>query len=69
MRNKNKNKNKNKEKASSTNGASLTGCLHVEECKYIHIYHPAQNSSASRSKTSHKTQYTKSNRIESGEQA
>ena len=30
------------ERASSTNGAGLTGCLHVEECKMIHIYHPAQ---------------------------
>ena len=26
-----------KMKASSTNGAGLTGGLHVEECKYIHI--------------------------------
>jgi hypothetical protein len=33
-----------KMKASSTNGACLTRYLHVEECKYIHIYHPAQHS-------------------------
>lgn len=30
---------------SSTNGADLTGCMHVEECKHIHIYHPEQYSS------------------------
>ena len=35
---------RSKKKASSANGRSLTGCLHVEECKYIHIYHPAQHS-------------------------
>ena len=28
--------------ASSTNDACLTGCLHVEECKWIHIYHADQ---------------------------
>jgi hypothetical protein len=32
-----------KARASSTNGAGQTGFLNVEECKYIHIYHPAQN--------------------------
>jgi hypothetical protein len=31
-----------KKKAFSTVDAGLTGCLHVEECKYIHIYHPAK---------------------------
>jgi hypothetical protein len=36
---------KKKKKASSTNGASLTGCQHVEEHKPIHIYHSQQNSS------------------------
>ena len=30
------------------NGPGLTGYLHVEECKYIHIYHPAQSSSSNR---------------------
>ena len=40
-----------KKKASSTNGASLTGSLSVEECKLIHIYYPAQSSSPSGSKT------------------
>ena len=32
-----------KKKASSKNDAGLTGCLHVEECKQIHIPLPAQN--------------------------
>jgi hypothetical protein len=41
-----------KKKASSTNGASLTGCQHVDECKKIHIYHPAENTCIGRSKTS-----------------
>ena len=41
-----------KKKASSINVAGQTGCLQVEECKYIQIYHPAQNSSPSGSKTS-----------------
>ena len=30
----------NEKKASSTNGAGITGCQHVEECKYIHIFPP-----------------------------
>ena len=38
-------------RASST-GAHLTEYLHVEECKLIHIYHPAQNSNPSGSKSS-----------------
>ena len=33
-----------KKKVFSTNIVGLTGCLHVEECKQIHTYHPAQNS-------------------------
>jgi hypothetical protein len=28
---------KKRKKASSTNGAGLTGCLHVQECKQIYI--------------------------------
>jgi hypothetical protein len=32
---------------SSTNGAGLPGCLHVEERKLIHIYHLVQSSSPS----------------------
>jgi hypothetical protein len=44
-----------KKKASLTNGAGVTRYLHIEHCKYIHIYYPAQNSSPSGSKTSHKT--------------
>jgi hypothetical protein len=39
-----------------TNGAGVTGYLHVDECKYI--CQPAQNSSESGSKVSHKTGYT-----------
>ena len=31
-------------KAPSTNGSILNGCLHGEECKQTHIYHPTQNS-------------------------
>ena len=41
-----------KKKALSTNSTSLSECQHGEECKYIHIYHPAQNTSPSGSKTS-----------------
>jgi hypothetical protein len=37
--------------ASSTNDACLTGCLHVEECKWSHNYDHAQISIPSRSKT------------------
>ena len=40
-----------KKKASSTNGAGITECQHVKDCKYIHIYAHAQNSSANGSKT------------------
>ena len=25
------------------NGAGLTGCMHVEECKLIYIFHTAQH--------------------------
>jgi hypothetical protein len=39
-------------KSSSANDACVTECLHGEECKYTSIYHPAQNSSPSGSKTS-----------------
>jgi hypothetical protein len=30
-------------RASSLIGAGLNGCLHVEKCKLIHIYHSAKN--------------------------
>jgi hypothetical protein len=33
-----------------TNGAHITGCLYVEECKYIHIYHLPQSSNPSGSR-------------------
>jgi hypothetical protein len=59
--------------ASLTNGAGLTGRLHVEECKLIHIYNPACSSNPSGPKTSttttkqtNKNRYNKSNRRESG---
>lgn len=29
--------------ASSNDGTGQTGCLHIEEFKQLHIYHPAQN--------------------------
>ena len=35
-------------KASSTNGVDKTGCLHVEECKSIQTYYPAENSTPSK---------------------
>jgi hypothetical protein len=60
-----------KKKASSTNGAGLAECLHVKECKYTHIYYPAQNSSPSGSKASTKKKKKKKlytlNLIQSGE--
>ena len=40
-----------RKKGSSTNGDDLFGCLQVQECKWTHIYHPAENWSSSRSKT------------------
>ena len=55
-----------KMKASSTNGAGLTGCLHVEESKQMHIYHPAQNSSPNDQVPQLKAIYTKSHRRENG---
>ena len=55
-----------KKKTSSTNGASLTGCLHVEECKQIHNYHPHKTQVQVYHRPQHKTRYTKSNRKESG---
>ena len=36
----------------STNGADITGYQHAEQCKYIHIYHHAQNLSPNVWKTS-----------------
>jgi hypothetical protein len=50
--------------ASSKNSAGLTGFVHVEECKQIHVYHPAQNSIPSKSKHQHKAGYTNSHRRE-----
>ena len=35
----------------STNGTVLTWCQYIKEYKYVHIYHPAQNSRPSGSKT------------------
>ena len=46
-------------KVSSTNDACLTGHLHVEECKQIHSYHTAKNSSPGAQRLQHKTIYTK----------
>jgi hypothetical protein len=40
--------NKKKEKKNVT---GITGYLKVDECKYIYIYHPAQNTSPIRSRT------------------
>jgi hypothetical protein len=51
-------------KASSTNGIGLNGCLHAEECKYIHIYLPAQHSSPKGSQTSTQNQKHLINLIE-----
>jgi len=36
----------------SANGAGSTGDQHVEECRLIHAYHPAQSLSSSGSRTS-----------------
>jgi hypothetical protein len=41
-----------KGRAFSTNGAGLTGCLHAEECKKIHLYQTAPNSSPNGSEIS-----------------
>jgi hypothetical protein len=41
---------------SSTNDADITECLHVEECKFTYIYHPAQNSMNQRPQ--HKNRHT-----------
>jgi len=40
-----------KKKAPSTNGAGVTDGLHVQECQLIHIYHYAQDSHPSGSRT------------------
>jgi hypothetical protein len=48
----------------STNGGSSTGGKHVDESKLIHSYVLLQSSSASGSRSSCKTRYTESNRIE-----
>jgi len=44
-----------KKKAFSTNGAVLTGGLHVEECKLINIYHLVQSASPIDQTLQHKT--------------
>jgi hypothetical protein len=49
---KRKEKKREEKKASLTNGAGLTGSLHVEECKFIYIYCLAQSSSPSGSSSS-----------------
>jgi hypothetical protein len=55
-----------KKKAPSTNGTGLNGCLHVEECKEIHIYHPVQTQVQVDQRPHHKTRYTKTNRRKNG---
>ena len=45
----------------STNGVSLTGCLHVEECKQINIY----NLTKVDQRPQNKTRHTETNRRES----
>ena len=54
-------------KKSSTNAAGLTRCQHVEECKKMHINHPAQTQVQVDQRPQHKTGHAKSNRRESGE--
>ena len=46
-----------KKKASSTNGASQTGWLHLEEYKKIHPYHPAKSQLQIDQRPQHKTRY------------
>jgi hypothetical protein len=41
-----------KKKASPINVAGITGCLHVKECRQLHIYDFGQNSTANGSKAS-----------------
>ena len=55
-----------KKTISLTNGASLTGSLHVEECKLIHIYHLVQRQVKVDQGHQHKTSYSESNRKENG---
>ena len=57
-----------KNKAFSIHDAGSTGSQHVEECKWILSYRLVQSSSPSGSRTSTKTQSTKTNRRESGEE-
>ena len=52
---KKKKKKRKEKKRASTNGAVLTGCLYVEECKQIHIYLPTEHSSPSESNISTQT--------------
>ena len=51
-RGKRKKKERERKKASSTNGADLTGSLHIEKCKLIPICHDLQSSSPCDSRTS-----------------
>jgi hypothetical protein len=55
-----------RKKASSTNGAGLMRCFHVEECKYIHIYHRVQTQVQVGQVPQQKTRHTKSNRTKNG---
>jgi hypothetical protein len=61
-----------KQRVSSSNCGGLTEYLHVEECKYTHIYYPAQNSNPEKSKIlikkkKKKNRHFKSDRPESGQ--
>jgi len=53
--------------AFSANGAGSTGGQHVEECRSVHAYQPAQSLSPSESRTFNQTRYIQTNRIKSGE--
>jgi hypothetical protein len=55
-----------KGKASSTNGAGLTGSMHVQKCKLIHSYFPVQAQVQVDQGPQHKARYTESNRREKG---
>lgn len=50
-RNQNHHHHHNNNKTLSRSGADQFGSLHKEECKWIYIYHPTQNSSPSGSKS------------------
>jgi hypothetical protein len=54
-----------KGKTSSTTCAGLTGCLHVEKCKQVHSYHPAQTQVQVDQRPQHETTYMEPDRKES----